>query len=224
MSIILAITTDGRGEYLERTIDSIEARLTGDIAARLIWDDSGDAGYLDWLGETFTPRGWCVWRSAPHRVGHAQARADLWQFVAGLPYSHVAGWEDDFVLTRPVNLDHLVEVLDLNPHLSQMALLRNACYPRELSVPSRILGWPRARFRQRSTQGRWWFQHRLFWTCNPSVYRVSLCSEGWPVEPGSEKVFHERQVALHRWSAFWGHMDDEPALEHIGLQRAGGWY
>ena len=71
MSIALAITTDGRGEYLERTIASIDEHLSGDITHRVLWDDSGDPEYLLGL-DVWIDRGWNVWRSAPHRTGHAQ--------------------------------------------------------------------------------------------------------------------------------------------------------
>lgn len=219
MSIILAVTTNGRAEYLERTVASIHERLTGDVTARVIFDDSGDSGYRLWLGEQFVPDGWAICWPGDEVVGHFRARAEMWRHLARFPQPYVAGWEDDFTLNHSVNLGDLVAVLDANPQLAQVALLRDACYPRERKDPANeVLGWPRRRFRQ----GHGFYSHRLFFTCNPSVYRRSLCAEGWPEVPGSEKVIGDRLAGQGRRFAFFGRIGDPPAITHIGAVRAPG--
>ncbi len=220
MSILLAVTADLRDEhrsgYLERTLTNIAAMVTGTIALRVLWIDHEDTATAEAAAERWAPAGWTV-RWAGGRLGHAATRRALWQSLTAdadddPTITHVAGWEDDFLVTRPVNLDDLAAICDANPDLAQVALLRQPCWDEE-ARPGTILGHDIRRF----TQEAGWIRHRVVWTCNPSVYHVSLCREGWPAVPSSEAVFTRHQRAKGRHFAYHGTIGDPPAIEHIGV-------
>lgn len=222
MSILLVITTDGRREFIAQTIASIEEHLAG-WDRSIIWDDSGDPAYRDWLYETYTDRHLLL-IAGEQRLGYQRSRARLWQFLAGLTdVTHICNWEDDMVLLAPVHLADMATILDINPHLAQVALLREDYYPREIegSRHGRILGWHPKTYRNRTSGNLRWCEHRNYFTCNPGVHHRSLCEMGWPQADSSEKVLGDQLLAQGLRFAHWGHRDDPRILRHIGSYRAG---
>jgi hypothetical protein len=235
VTITLIVTTDGRAEYLAQTLASIDRHLHGPITERIIWDDSGDlerlagggtvAGHRTRLKEAYGDRYEIAW-PGEDRVGYMAAHAAMWERLAHADTPYVAQWEDDFLLTRDVDLADMVAILDQRPQLAQVALLRAPYYDVERQRPhDRILGvWPKAGFRERRAGTLRWMEHRYFFTCNPSVYRRGLCSIGWPQEDSSERILGNILARRRQHFAFLGHRGDPPALEHIGAYRAGDRY
>lgn len=235
MTITLVVTTDGRAEYLDRTLASIDEHLSGPITQRIIWDDSGDLerladggtrpGHRMRLKERYGDRYEIAWPDE-ERVGYQRAHQAMWQRLADAETPYIAQWEDDFLLNRDVALDDLVAILELRPQLAQVALLRAPYYEVERQQPDRrVLGvWPKAGFRERRAGHLRWMEHRFFFTCNPNVYRRELCAVGWPQEDSSERILGNILARQRKHFAFLGHRADPPALEHIGAYRAGGDY
>jgi hypothetical protein len=126
--------------------------------------------------------------------------------------------EDDFTYERDVDLVPMIAALRRNPHLVQMALLRDPCYADERETGG-ILGWPLPAFTFREG----WFEHRQFFTLNPSLFRKSLTDRPWPVGRHSETLFGKTVLNDSRArAAFWG--DGSEWIRHIGEVRAGVGY
>lgn len=214
--ISLLVFTNGRRECLRRTIESARAMLDGPIGYRLMVDDACDPMFAAHLDETYPDF---------HRVHHATR--------AGFAGAIQSGWnhapecfewifhlEDDFVFQRRVDLRAMIETLDPDPKLVQLALKRQPWNEIE---------------RERGTVYRDGFeQHekphphirqRAYFTTNPSLYHRRLTAKGWPQCPQSEGIFTHRLLAdVDVRFGYWGRLDDAPWVEHVGDQRVGTGY
>lgn len=230
MSGALLVITDGRLEYLVQSVASIEQNLTGDITERVMFDDSGDDDHRNQIYDMFP--GWSHINNGP-RQGFGGAIQSAWQYLRTCTTSRwVAHLEADFIYPEPVNLDQLVHVLDTQPHLAQVALLRQAWNDAEKAAGGIIQQHPDDYENLIGRDGARWVEHRRFFTTNPSVYRRSLLTVGWPDGPNSEGIFTHQLLSrgtpetpgdLIRF-AFWGATTDPPKVHHIGVDRAGTGY
>lgn len=221
--IVLAVFTDGRADCIRATIPSALAHLDGQVTRRVIFDDSGNERYADWLRDEFYAFQVVSWGE---RKGFAAAVAAGWHWLAGETVEpFVFHLEDDFTFNRPVPVDLMLSVLSRNPHVVQMALRRQAWNDIECAAGGVVEAHPEA-YEDRTDQfGNRWLEHRQFFTCNPSLYRRTLLELGWPQEPASEAVFAGRALAdPDARSGYWGARTDSPWVHHIGAIRVGTGY
>jgi hypothetical protein len=223
--IALVVFTDGRVDCIEDTIRSAEEQLHGSITARLINDDSGDVEYRVWLIETFGPLGFELISPAIKRQGFGGAIRHAWNHVRNLREPFVFHLEDDFTFNRRVDVDDMAFMLAGQPHLVQLALRRQPWNDAELAAGGIIEQHPADYLQVMDMRGRYWLEHRRFFTTNPSIYRRSLTRRAWPDGENSEGRFtHELLADPNLRFALWGRRDDTPWVEHIGHQRAGTSY
>jgi hypothetical protein len=230
VSIALLVITDGRDGELAATVASAAESVSGAITERWLFDDTGDATHRARLAAehpTFTVLG-----EGPRR-GFGGAIRTAWAHLhshsrAGLVF-HL---EADFTFTRPVDLDAMTDVLITHPEVVQMALRRQAWSPAEHAAGGVIEQHPGAYRPHCDPAGRRWLEHRLFFTTNPSLYRITLCGTGWPHGAHSEGVFTHRLLSTGspeipgQWLRFgyWGTATDPPWVTHIGHHRMGTGY
>jgi hypothetical protein len=249
-SVAVVCFTDGRYDCIGETIASFEDKVALGPGKhwRLIFDDSADPLYREFLqqeyGERYGRVGEHPWTVLPNarRLGFGGTIHRAWEYLSFLwtetTRAPAPTWvfhlEDDFGFDRPVDLVELMAVMEHRHYLVQMALVRQAwsieerkaggvvsahrdeyqrrqvaLYPRGESSPPRLVEW---------------LEHRLFFTTNPSLYRRSLCAEGWPEEPNSEGLFWHRYREAHPDAVcgYWG--DSTPWVTHIGATRNGTGY
>lgn len=223
MTIALLVMTDGRRECIERTVPSALSELVGPISEIWIHDDSGDPEYRRWLarfgGNVIGPPagrsgfGGAIRSAWAHLREHSSAR-----FVFHL--------EDDFVFRRRVDLVDMMSVLLAHPELVQLALRRQPWNEAEAAAGGIVEQHPDAYADRIDDHGREWLEHRLFFTTNPSLYRMALVlDEEWPDGPQSEGRFsHELLTDDRIRFGFYGARDSGEWVEHIGHQRAGTGY
>lgn len=221
-SVTIAVHTDGRREYIAASIPSLLARIRGPVVKKVIFDDSGDVAYKAWLEETFGPLGFRV-VGPDRRLGYTGSMRALWSYLdrrCSSEYVFLA--EDDFTYDADVELEPMIETLEDNPHLRQLALLRHPYYPRELEAGSLIAEHPDA-FELMNSRPHPFLEHRLYFTANPSLFRRSLTKTPWPDAPSSERVYTEllNRDPASRF-AYWGAGDE--LVTHIGAVRAGSGY
>ena len=229
MSGVLVVITDGRADYLAESIESIEQNVTGDISQRVIYDDSGDDNYRADLWRSYPD--WDHVNAGP-RQGFGGAIRAVWAYLRKHSTCRwVAHFEGDFTFPGPVNLDEMVELLDRQPRLAQVALLRQPWNDQERAAGGIIEQHPDD-YQQVTDSQATWVEHRRFFTTNPTVYRRSLLTVGWPDGPNSEGMFTHKLLAVGTPEtpgdeirfAFWGGRDDPPRAHHIGTERAGTGY
>jgi hypothetical protein len=213
------IFTDGRKDYLSQTFKSFQEKMIADFATTFIVDDSGDPGtYGEWLEKEFGPYVSGIFHH-PQRLGYCRSIKLSW---SGLPddYTHIMHLEDDFILEREVRLDEILYVLDHNPNLCQIWLMRHPWYEVEKQAGSVYLNHGSIRWKEGFMEGpewqrlRWTEERGQYWTSNPCVYPRKIVDLGWPDPPLCEQAFRAKLGNLR--SAFWGSACDPPYTRHIG--------
>ena len=218
--VAVVALSDGR-PGVGACVESLDRHVTGNIVERWMHDDSGDRRFRD--GLVVTHPGWVHVGEGPRR-GFTGMMRHVRELVWKNTTADYVFWvEADFVVTRRVDLDAIVRVLDGNPQIAQMALVRQACNPVEKAAGGVVESWPH-RYVDRSDGISDWLEHRLFWTCNPHVARASELRKEWPDRPGSEEaygrvLFRDPLVTC----GYWGRRGDGPWCTHVGQQIGTGY-
>lgn len=220
MSVALIVMTDGRRDCILEAIPSALSQVNGPITRRVIHDDSGDPDYRSWLAHQF-PTFEVVFHPTA-RQGFGGAYRNAWRYLSGLSERFVFSTEDDFLFTRPVELQPMMDVLDENPCLVQLALRRQPWNEQEKAAGGIIEQHPDD-YREMVDHGhRHWLEHRKFFTTNPSLYRTELCRGGWPDVEHSEGIFtHQLLADPEIRFGFWGSRDSGEWVSHVGHERIG---
>jgi hypothetical protein len=196
-----------------------------------MYDDTGDTQYREALAQTYPE---FTHINAGPRQGFGGAIANAWSQVYRFSHAdHVFHLEGDFTFNRDVDLGAMRQTLVDHPDLAHMALRRQAWAPEEIAAGGVVEMHPDAYTDVFvDVLDRSWLEHRLFFTTNPSLIRMSLIRRGWPDVPQSERRFTEyllregtpevpgEQVRF----GYWGSRTDEPWVHHIGTERIGKGY
>lgn len=221
-SVALIVRTGGSAEnwpersaYLRQSLASLEENVTGPVVMRRLYSDWGQAHHAE-LVEIGEAHGYKVVGPTGH-VGYTPAVQKLWAYIdrnVAAPFVFLT--EDDFLYDKPIDLAGMVETMESDPALHQLALLRGPVFPREMTSGG-ILGWPVDDFTRRDAPHPR-LEHRLFWTMNPSLIRRSVVKREWPSADSSERVFGDLLFSDPAAKvAFWG---TEASTTHIGETRA----
>lgn len=172
-----------------------------------------------------------------HQLGFCGAIREGWAKLRELPgWDYVIHVEEDWLFDRPVPLGLMADLLDAQPQLAQVALMRGPVAPAELKAGSLVAMWPDEYARKtffaephpddpapNMSRALDYLEHRLYFTTNPSLYRRELVEQNtWPEGPGCEAAFTRRMVADGRSFACLGH--GEPWITHTGTKRTGKGY
>lgn len=218
--ITLLVITDGRDDYIARTIPSALDRLHGPISRQVIYDDSGSEDHQAELADRFPT--FEVISHPAGRQGFGGAIRYAWRHMTGRFVFHL---EDDFIFHRDVDLAAMANVLDRRTNLVQLALRRQPWNDVERAAGGLIEMQPGAFTDMADEDCNQWLEHRQWFTTNPSLYRRQLCSWGWPEGPHSEGRFSAAVFVDPMLRAgYWGGRDSGEWVEHIGKERAGGGY
>jgi len=221
--IALLVITDGRTDCITRTVASASEQLEGHITERWMYDDSGDLEHRVWLMHRFPQ--WQVFYHPDGRQGFGGAIRAAWERLREESTAeYIFHLEDDFTFNRPVPLDDMIEILDEEPRLAQVALRRQAWNSAEKAAGGVIETNPDA-YTQRSGHDVSYLEHDLFFTTNPSLYSRRLIEQhDWPISQQSEGVFTATLRAASRTFAYLGERTEPPWVHHIGDQRTGTGY
>lgn len=202
MTIALLLIGDGRDEYHDRAIASLnESVPVGFEFSSVVKIDDRD-----------------------HELGFAGAIAAGWAEVAASRAEWVFHLEADFTFHQTIAFDRMVAVLKRRPYLAQLVLKRQPWNESERAAGGIVEQCP-ADFRQVFDRGDLWTEHRRFFSTNPCLYSAALCRQGWPQIPESEGIMTHRLLADPDLRfAFWGGKFDAPLVEHIGQERTGVGY
>lgn len=210
----LVVVTDGRGAYLQQTLATV-GNLEADWKRRTIIDDSGDPHYREWLAHTFGDEYNIVSHARKAGMAHTVRRA--WQETSA-PY--VFHLEDDFTIDEPVDIRAMAGVLEANPKLAQLCLLRQPWNDEEQAAGGIIQANPGA-YGQWETDGHPWVVHRRLFSLNPCLLPRWVVDLGW--DDGNERGFTDRLLAdPDVIFGYWG-VPTSQQVTHIGVLRAPGW-
>lgn len=220
MKYALLIITDGRADYLARTLESFHPNVTFKNTA--VVDDSTTEAGLDLalsLGDEFGSLSY----SAPDRkLGGAGAIRMGWETARKFDVDYIFHLEDDWCFPHAVDVEAMAWVLERNETMANIVLRRQ---PWGNEGPDGYIGDNPTAFTEHTTlsYNRAWLSHtRGFWL-NPCLYRRSLIEEyEWP-EHGHEHHFTE-QLAVDGWHyGVLGRKQDPPRCIHIGNERSPQW-
>lgn len=224
--IALLIITDGREDYLRQTVPSARSHLVGPITERVMYDDTGDDTYRDQLRAEYPD---FTHINAGPRQGFGGAIRSAWAHLAWHSQAqYVFHLEQDFTFNRQVDLDMMRLVLVDQPNLVQLALRRQAWNDVEKAAGGVVECQP-DEYSERDCPcgcGASWLEHRLFFTTNPSLYRMDLVRKHpWPRSDRSEGKFTAELVKSPKVRfGYWGARDSGEWVRHIGKERAGVGY
>lgn len=207
--------TNGRREYLERTLTTLE-KLHGNFSRILIHDDSGDENYHNWLKQ------FNYELATTKRVGFAKAMISAWQKLKEDSNEWVFHLEEDFLFMDDVYIHNIIDVITHNEYLKQIVLLRQPTGSRARIKGGIIASHPE-RYEDKTDGINYWVEHRVNFSCNPCVYKKSLIYEyPWP-----DIIYSEREYGRMLFKdpntkfAYWGKSTDKPRVMHIGKVRDG---
>lgn len=213
------VITDGRKEYLQQTLDSAGKNIIGNITHRIMVDDSCNPEYAAWLDATYPE--FTIAHSTT-RLGFAGAIQKGWSM---LPRNteFCLHLEDDFTFNERWDQRDAINILDSHPDVAQIALRRQAV-GHEVNFGGFVEQFPDS-YTDMEWGGLHWFEHKRFFTTNPSLYPVRITELGWPDAPHSEGKFGiERLFPAGYKTAFLGKKSDPPKVHHIGEIRNGTGY
>lgn len=215
--VLVVFVGNGRGDCLERAVESFQRHLSGPVVRMVIVDDSGDIDHHAWIRLNFPGIDLVATRG---KTGFDGAYQKVWETVAGyaMPWAFVI--EEDFTTDRTIDLAAMQQAMDANPHLCQMALRRQAWFPKELEVGGVVELNPDG-----YTDTPTHLEHREFVTTNPALWRRSFVTHHpWPKGAHSEHQFTRHVFAdPTAVSGYWGQRTDAPWVTHDG-QRQGARY
>lgn len=155
--------------------------------------------------------------------GFAVATRRLWDKAANVDADYVFWLEHDFVFTQHVTLAPIARVLDVYPHLAQMALYRNPVTVEEHNAGGYLS--QRAELFERREGGTYaWWEQKSWWSTNPSLMHTStLRHHPWPPVPDCETVAARLSLITDPSIRFgvWG--DGTPQVRHIGSRDGHGY-
>jgi len=221
MRVCRIIFTDGRWDYLKQTVESFH-QFMSPVDLTIVNDDSQIEGYDRWI-ETLFPDENLEILSHPWKLGLCKSIQTAWKSIPS-GFDYIQHLEDDFVLDSHIDLYEMAYVLENNPHLSQLWLMRRPWYQAEIEcggIYKHLGSWrfkPCSIAKTDKTELYWTELTVPFWTCNPSLYPVSIIKNQYPDPPDCEQQFHLYTYhVLNKRSAFWGKPDDPPVVTHIGV-------
>jgi hypothetical protein len=218
MNLCWIVLTDGRKNYIQEALPTWIEHYDS-IDNKFIIDDSGDTEYTSWLKNTF-PSFEIIPVENP-RQGYANAVQRVFKLFRDTGLDYCLHLEDDFILSKTVDIENIVYVLDKNPNLSQMAIMRQPWYHNEIESGGVIDAIKGEKFYDINTDGFDWVKHRAFYTCNPNIFPQWLTNYEWPDGNWSESKFGRLLFSNNKDCGIWGNRSSWPQVEHIGRERNG---
>lgn len=218
--IPLIILSHRKREFLETALESIYANMHG-VGEIVVVDDSGDAEHRRWLMRQDIE--WVCSSPSMENVGYLRAMQTVWEtgrtLARDAESDFVMLWEEDFVLTRKVDLASMRDIMLDRPAMAQLNLQRQPVYRVE-----RRFGYMESHQRrgyELLDDGDCITRMRPF-TTNPGMIRHEVLSINWPSREESDRVRGGAEPAMSlkleadEWYFGWYGKWNTPYTKHIG--------
>lgn len=226
--ITLMIFTHGRDRLLQKTIDSFNRNVTGPITRVIVNDDSivRHNHLCDIVHIRNKNVASCSFLKSGG-IGFAGAIANAWEYFYLYPETpYIFHLEDDFIFNREIDLWQMMGIMDSQPQLAQLALMRQPWNEQEKEAGSLY----RLNFESFHNKRNYihdamdrWVEHDLWFTTNPCLYPRQLVKEfDWPQCDHSEGIFTHTLLERGFKFGYVGTKEDEPWVTHIGNDRFHG--
>lgn len=215
----LVVVTHGDAPHLDATVESfvayvaippVELVTVVDGPGRL--PPNGPAGLLRWR----------IYQH-PKQLGFCDAMLTGWAAATEPGADYVFWLENDFLIERDLPLAAFASVLDADPSVAQMALMRQAVNSTEREAGG-LYESRRGDYENRLAWNQLpWLAHSAYFTTNPSLMRRDfMVSNPWPDYPSEcEGRFGIDLVDRGYHFGVWG--DGRPWCEHVGVRDGTGY-
>ena len=122
MKVVLGVIGNGRYEFLKRSTDSLREMVKYPFFKKIMINDTGDPSYSEKLDKEFGQEYLVI--SHPQNKGLSGSIRTLWEAAQMLDADYIFHVEEDFTFNCEVSINRMIEVLNLAPHLWQVALKR----------------------------------------------------------------------------------------------------
>lgn len=223
MKYVLSVLTHGsNADMVQGAADSFAANVWPSPTASLVVQDGPCAlppATQDWVRLTL-----------PEQQGFCRASDAMWKASIGLAANvgatHVFWLEHDFRFVKQVPLQLLADLVDADPSLAQMSLMRGAVNDEERAAGGVVgkhanAGSPFQTHRDRA--GNPWLSHTAYFTTNPSVMTTSfMATNPWLGE--STECEGKFGISLREHGYMFGVFGSgEPWVEHVGVRSGFGY-
>lgn len=145
-----------------------------------------------------------------------QMRA-LWQQLRGIDVDHVLLWEADFTPAGLVPLEDMARILEADPRLAQVALVRQPWFHNEHQAGGLLASLEKQGVTLTARDG--YLEHNGGWTNNPCLFPAWIARENpWPDTAWSEAQFGRKLLSGGYRCAYYGARDDLPRVIHHGIR------
>jgi len=214
--VSMFVVTDGRIGCLQKTLDSFRNNVSGVFIQEFIVNDCTNPVFREEVDQLSEIYAFDLPVHHEKKQGFAGAYHTAFSRVSNKSdFCFIL--EDDFTFNQLIVISDLINILTDNPYLCQVALKRQAWSIGEKQAGGIVEQWP-----DLYEDKNGFFQHRNFFTTNPSLVPAWVIKKGWPLVQKSEKAFTDILFAdplIH--SAYLGQKFDAPKVQHIGETRNG---
>lgn len=196
----LFILGNGRKGCLERTVASWEKNLIDQPKHKIIFDDSGNQDYREYLKKRFGDR-FTIVPIGDDIMGQIYGINFIYNYLNELDTDYIFELEEDWVLFRPLEIKNLIEILDSNQNIVQVRVPRTPWTELDFysgSHTSYFLSMDESKSCFIKYNGLSWYEWRgpyWFWSHNPSLYRKSVTILPYPGEGDHED--HEMKFGFN---------------------------
>lgn len=221
--IALVVITDGRRQFIPRTIQSILDNVKGLEFPGVMVDDSADPDYAGWIEQEYEDH-FTFLHHAKRRGLAAGIRHGWATALKDERVTHIWHHEDDYVIPQPFDLAPLVAALDSDPMLAELTLKRNPYSAIEHEHGGYMEAFPAHYSDEETPSGFAYVRHMEMFFSQPSlipraVAERCLASPLELTEPGLGEIL----TGAGYYFGVVGTMADPPRVEHIGIYRQEEW-
>lgn len=215
MKICIIILNDGRNDYLEQTLKSLDENLIVPIGSevyKILYDDMPEGRDEETISRIALEHKIDRVILSDKNNGIDQAVQNVWKEVPECDY--VWHQENDFTYNEKIFVADMIRPLELNRMIGQVALQRQAWYDDEIEAGS-MYKVPYRSYRHGNIAGINLVFQDMFFTHNPCIYRYSSIAQ---VSPYNELAFAEylKKKGIKTF-AYLGKLTDAPKVHHIGV-------
>lgn len=215
---VVLIFHDGRNEYLTETLASFKKNVSfPEKPYHILLVDNPTETQEDYtaLKKKFKIDKVVI---NPERLGIFGNVQKGWSLIPK-ETKYIFHLENDFTFNEPISVEEMQRPLDVNKHIYQVALLRQAWYQNEIKRGGiyQALG----RFANINVAGVDLVSHRHYFTHNPCLYRTDIVQQ---LPNYNEYSFIQYLIKKDTagMCCYLGKKTDSPKVHHIGEIKADG--
>lgn len=218
MKICIIILTDGRNDYLARTLESLDSKVVFPEGAEVYkvmvddWPAERDLKTLKKLVKKYSIDKLVL---NAENLGIDKTVQKAWSLLP-VDTEYVWHQENDFEYLEEIKVLPMIKILE-NPTIVQVALVRQPWFDDEKDAGSLLKTRP-GRFRQASVSNIDVVIHRDHFTHNPSIYKSKWTEqlEGYTEYKFKDHLLEKNGVL---YFSYLGKLEDAHKIVHIGERK-----